>query len=253
MGLPAKKTRHAAVHPRLAEPSGDEFRREFESFRALSRRRPRGMNLKWEDRKPCLDDRTENCDFDRHYVYHTGWAARVLATTRPAKHIDISSSLYFASIASAFVPTEFYEFRPANLDLPNLRTGVTDLHELPFLDASVASISCMHVIEHVGLGRYGDELDPDGDLKAMAELKRVIAPDGSLLLVVPVGRPRVVFNAHRIYAFEQVLESFDGMELEQFALVPDGRFNRGLIVNPPEGFADEQNYGCGCFWLRRPT
>ena len=71
------------------------------------------------------------------------------------------------------------------------------------------------------------------------------------LPVVPVGRPRVMFNAHRVYAFDQVLDAFDGLELEQFALVPDGGTGLPLLVNPPDGMADAQNYGCGCFWFRR--
>ena len=40
----------------------------------------------------------------------------------------------------------------------------------------------MHVVEHIGLGRYGDQVDPDGDLMAMKELERVTAKLGKLLL-----------------------------------------------------------------------
>jgi hypothetical protein len=69
----------------------------------------------------------------------------------------------------------------------------------------------MHVVEHVGLGSYGDSLDPNGDLKAMSELKRVLSINGNLLFVVPVGKPRVMFNAHRIYSYEQIIECFKGI------------------------------------------
>lgn len=250
MGLPLRKTPASPVPEAAPETA---FRAEFERFRRMAWRSGAAQRLpiSWDDRKPCLDDRTETTAFDRHYVYHTGWAARVLAATRPALHVDISSSLYFAAIASAFVPVDCYEFRPAKLQLDNLRMRQADLLALPFADASVESISCMHVVEHVGLGRYGDPLDPDGDLKAMAELSRVVAPGGSLLFVVPVGRPRVQFNAHRVYAFADVLDAFPQLELQQFALVPDGRSGGPLLVNPPEGLADQQEYGCGCFWFRR--
>ena len=229
------------------------FRDEFAAFRAMAARSPRELPVRWDDAKPCLDDRTATTGFDRHYVYHTAWAARVIARTRPVRHVDVSSSLYFAAIASAFVPVDYYEYRPVRLELDNLESGVADLMKLPFADASVASISCMHVVEHVGLGRYGDPLDAEGDLKAMAELKRVVAPGGDLLMVVPVGRPRVVFNAHRVYGLGHVLDAFAGMKLEQFALIPDGRFGRGLVIDPKPAFVDEQNYGCGCFWFRRPA
>ena len=80
----------------------------------------------------------------------------------------------------------------------------------------------MHVVEHIGLGRYGDPLDATGDLKAMKELARVVAPGGTLLLVCPVGRPRVVFNAHRIYSVEQISASFPEFALAEFALISDG-------------------------------
>ena len=232
-----------------AEPTW--FQQDFDRFAALAKQRERGFAMEWSDSKPCLDDRTSECGFDRHYIYHTAWAARVLARSRPARHVDISSSLYFSAIVSAFVPTEFYEFRQTPLQLDGLKTGTANLTALPFPDGNLSSLSCMHVVEHIGLGRYGDEIDPDGDLKAIEELKRVTAPGGSLLFVVPIGRPRVVFNAHRIYSVDQIREYFYGFSIEEFALIPDGRHNLGLVLNPSDDFANQQNYGCGCFWLRR--
>jgi SAM-dependent methyltransferase len=231
----------------------ERFRGEFDAFKALAGARRRGLPLRWDDVRPCLDDRTETTAFDRHYVYHTAWAARVIARGRPARHVDVSSSLYFSAIASAFVPCDYYEYRPAKLTLDNLRVGQADLLTLPFKDGSVESISCMHVIEHVGLGRYGDPLDPDGDLKAIAELRRVVAPGGTILFVAPIGRARIEFNAHRVYGYEQVLDYFDGLELQEVALVPDGRHGLGLVMNPDKSFVDAQHYGCGCFWFRRPS
>ena len=109
----------------------------------------------------------------------------------------------------------------------------------------------MHTIEHVGLGRYGDPIDPDGDLKAIAELRRVLAPGGSLLFVTPVGQPRVVFNAHRIYTYDQILSYFADLELVEFALVPDQALLGGLMVGAPQSLADAQQYGCGCFWFMK--
>ena len=232
-------------------PIGEaEFRAQFEEFRAASVARDRGFDVEWPDRLPCLDDRTPSTGFDRHYVYHTAWAARLLARLRPAKHVDVASSLYFATIASAFVPVRYFEYRPVSLGLSDLTCGHADLTKLPFEDGGVASLSCMHVVEHVGLGRYGDELDFDADLRAMAELRRVLAPGGDLLFVVPVGRPQVQFNAHRIYSFDQVREAFADLELMEFSLVPDRADGFGLIENPPKELTDRPRYGCGCFWFR---
>jgi Caenorhabditis protein of unknown function, DUF268. len=192
--------------------------------------------------------------FDRHYIYHVAWAARIIKEINPSIQVDISSTLYFCSIISAFIPVKFYDYRPADLVLSGFACEAADLLALPFADGSIHSISCMHVVEHVGLGRYGDPLDPDGDLKAIAELKRVLALNGNLIFVVPVGgTPKIMFNAHRIYSYAQVLEYFSDVELREFALVPDYPNDGGLIRGASKEMADAQKYGCGCFWFKKVT
>jgi SAM-dependent methyltransferase len=200
-----------------------------------------------------LEDNTPNTAFDRHYVFHLAWAARILAKTRPEFHIDLSSSLYFCTMLSAFIPVKFYDYRPPHLQLNGLSSGAVDLVKLPFEDRSVHSVSCMHVVEHVGLGRYGDPLDPEGDRTAIEELKRVLAPGGLLLFVVPIGQPKIMFNAHRIYSYSQIEEYFRDLAIEEFALIPDAPAAGGLIHRAPKDLADAQRYGCGCFLIRRST
>jgi SAM-dependent methyltransferase len=224
---------------------------EFLRFRAMLAKESRRFTATWRDRFPCLDDRTSTTGFDRHYVFHPAWAARILAQTRPAEHVDISSALIFPVLVSAFIPMRFYDYRPADLQLNNLTSEHADLLALPFPDASIPSLSCMHVVEHVGLGRYGDPSDPDGDLKAITELKRAVAPGGTLLYVVPVGRPRIMFNAHRVYSYDQVVGSFAGFELVQFALIPDSAETGGLLIDASPSLVAAQEYGCGCFWFRK--
>lgn len=230
-----------------------EYAADFRGFQKMSTAGASRFPVLWKDRYPCLKDKTKGTDFDRHYIYHPAWAARIVAQTMPKYHVDISSSLYFSSIVSAFVPVRFYDYRPADLRLSNLTTESADLLALPFAQDSVESLSCMHVVEHIGLGRYGDILDPDGDLKAIAELKRVLAAGGSLLFVVPIGKPKILFNAHRIYAFKQIAEYFSDLELKSFALIPDNAVDGGLIDPANKEIADVQNYGCGCFWFKKPA
>ncbi len=222
-----------------------EFRQEFRRFYRMQQNHSR-FQINWEERYPILNEKTPTTHFDSHYTYHPAWAARILAQTRPSLHIDISSSLHFCTMVSAFIPVEFYDYRPAELNLSGLESKRGDLTHLPFADDSVESLSCMHVVEHIGLGRYGDPLDPDGDLKAIAELKRVLRKGGSLLFVVPVGQPKILFNAHRIYSYEQIASYFSGFQMKQFSLVSDfGKF----IINASQMDADQQNYGCGCWWF----
>lgn len=229
------------------------FRADFRRFAALAEEAGGRLPVRWADRYPCLTDDIGTTAFSGHYLLHTAWAARVLAKIRPPHHTDFSSSLYFNALVSAFIPIRFYDYRPADAGLSGLECGFADLTDLPFPDGALPSVSCMHVAEHVGLGRYGDAMDPDGDLRAMAELARVTAPGGHLLFVVPVGRPRVQFNAHRVYAHDQVVAAFPNFTLRGFALVPDAPDDTRLVVGAPAAEVDRQRYGCGCFWFVKGT
>ncbi len=207
------------------------------------------FKIKIKNLRPRLDDKTSETDFDLHYIYHPAWAARIISGTKPEKHVDISSTLHFSTLISAFVPTEFYDYRPANIILDNFISRKADLNNLHFSSESIASLSCMHTIEHIGLGRYGDKIDPQGDLRAINELKRVLAKGGNLLFVVPIGRPRIMFNSHRIYSYEQILSYFTDLELKEFTLISEK--NKKIIINADPSLVREENYGCGCFWFTK--
>lgn len=219
-------------------------------YRFTSQDTEKRFPLSFSNLKPFLLDKTEKTHFEPHYTYHPAWAARVIAQNKPKKHIDISSILHFSTLVSAFIPVEFYDYRPAHVMLPGLMCKKGDLLALPFADNSVESISCMHTVEHIGLGRYGDPIDPEGDIKAMKELMRVVAPGGTLIFVTPVsGNPRLEFNAHRIYSYTQIRSYFKDMELKEFSLIPDNGVERGIIPNATQEDADAQRWGCGCFWF----
>jgi len=224
--------------------------KEFLSFKKASRKTDR-FRVLWSNRYPRLKDKTATTPFDAHYIYHPAWAVRIVKKINPKFHIDISSTLSFSTIISAFIPVRFYDYRPANIQLEGFTSDKADLQDLPFEDKSIISISCMHTVEHIGLGRYGDPLDPDGDIKAIAELKRVLALGGSLLFVVPIGKPKLLFNAHRIYSYDQIMGYFSDLKLEEFSLIPDNARDTGMVDNATKELADQQKYGCGCFWFKK--
>lgn len=223
------------------------YQKEFKLFKATHGKR---FSVEDKDKFPCLNDKNTTTSFDKHYTYHTAWAARKLKEISPKEHIDISSLTYFSTLVSAFIPIKFYDYRPAKIELDNFSCGHADITQLPFENNAVSSLSCMHVVEHIGLGRYGDPLDVDGDLKAIEELKRVISIGGYLLFVVPIGKARIMFNAHRIYSYDQIILYFKNFELIEFTLIPD-QSDEGLIVNATKEQSDIQSYACGCFMLRK--
>jgi hypothetical protein len=220
---------------------------ELERFESLSSQlSDKGRFLcEWSERWPSPGDNTPTLEFEPQYTYHPAWAARILAKTRPQRHVDISSGLWFSTTLSAFIPMEFYDYRPAFFPLPNLKCGQADLLSLPFESNSLPSVSCMHVVEHMGLERYGDPFDPEGDLKAMSELQRIVSRGGQLLFVAPVGKTaRIQYNAHRIFTYRMIIAAFDQMRLDTFSLIDD----QGQFHDPVDGAAcDQQHGGCGCW------
>lgn len=216
---------------------------EWRRYRAASRESDvRAANL-W----PCLTDWTARTPFDPHYFHQAAWLGRRLAAAAPALHVDVGSSVTMIGVTSAIVPTVFLDYRPIASTHADLLTVAGTLTALPFADASLASVSSLHVIEHVGLGRYGDPLDPRGSERALAELGRVVAPGGKLYVSMPVGRARVHFNAHRVLDARSVA-ALAGLALTEFALVDDAGAFR---ANADPADASALDYGCGMFELER--
>jgi FkbM family methyltransferase len=223
----------------------ERFQHDLAAYRAM----PGGESVRDEDLFPQLGDWREVHELDAHYFHQDTWAANRVAELRPGGHVDVGSRVDLVGFLTALTDVTFVDIRPLQVDIERLTCVTGSILDLPFADRSLESVSCLHVAEHIGLGRYGDPLDPAGSRKAMTELQRVVAPGGHLLFSGPIGRPRVCFNAHRIHDPLAVLELFGELELVEFAVVDDsGRFTRH---RDPAAYRD-LTYGCGMFLLRRP-
>ncbi len=205
-------------------------------------------SVRFADLYPCLNDATRHTPFDAHYVFQGAWLARRLAAWRPGLHVDIGSSIQTVSALSGFVPTLFLDYRPVIADLPNLAAVGGTITQLPFADRSLKSLSCLHVIEHIGLGRYGDPVDAQGSRRAIVELARVLAEGGRLFLSVPIGRGRVCFNAHRVFDPREIVAHFAQLRLVSFAYVNDAG---ELVPSARPEDVSELDYGCGFFEFER--
>lgn len=162
--------------------------------------------------------------------------------------MDVGSSVLTMSVLSGHVPTVFVDYRPLNTNHPGLMNVAGDICRLPFADASVASLSCLHVIEHIGLGRYGDTVDPLGARRGAKELQRVVRNDGKLYLSTPIGRERVCFNAHRVFDPATILSLFDELTLTGLSFVADdGRLHSNVAIDQ----IPDLEYGCGFFEFQR--
>lgn len=196
---------------------------------------------------PILTDRRANAGFaGGHYFYQDLWAARKIFEANPQEHVDIGSRVdgFIAHLLS-FRSVKVVDIRPLKSDIPYLTFVQDDATELAaFADNSVISLSSLHVAEHFGLGRYGDPIDPHACFKFMKALQRVLAVEGKLYFSVPVGRERVEFNAHRVFAPTTILETFSALELVSFALVRD---DDSFCEHANPYFIPESEYACGLF------
>jgi hypothetical protein len=200
------------------------------------------------DLYPCLLDSTINTPFDAHYFYQGAWLGRKLKGLSVQNHVDIASSVLTVSVLSAFVDTIFVDYRPLKTNLVGLKSLPGDILNLPFESSSQPSVSCLHVIEHIGLGRYGDPLNPMGSFEAALELQRILMPEGNLYITLPVGRERICFNAHRIHFPETVLNLFPDLQLVDFSYVDDGgQFHPNAQI----GLAKTLEYGCGLYHFKK--
>lgn len=225
---------------RIAPSVYRKYIQDWLRYNQLSQHGP----LSFNDAYPCLFDDTKSTSFDAHYLYQSVWAFRSLYERKPEVHVDIGSDSLFIGITTTIAKVLFVDIRPLKLGLTGYCPIHGDILSLPFGDNSVTSLSCMHVAEHIGLGRYGDKLDPQGTEKAMKEMQRVLAKGGYLYFSLPVGRPRICFNAHRIHAPAYVVSSFNELSLQEFSGIDDkGSFRMNIR---PEDFENEK-YACGLY------
>jgi len=218
---------------------------EYLRYRKLS-----DENVPLGDLYPCLHDRDSKSQSGRgHYFYQDIWALSRIVERVPKKHVDVGSRIDgFAGQLSAICSVEYIDIRPVELGLEGFNMLEGSLLQLPYADGLIPSLSCLHVIEHIGLGRYGDPVVPNGSRKAAEELMRVLAPKGRLLVGIPIGRERVAFNAHRVFSPLTVATWFKELNLVEFSVVTDeGQFRRNANL---DDYVEEE-YACGLFLFER--
>ena len=206
------------------------------------------QKLRLLDFHPILNDKTKKTQFDPQYFYQGVWAFDKIYKSKTPNHVDVGSQTNLVSFLTTITNVKFVDIRPLEAKLNNFTSIKGSIMELPFDDNSIHSLSCLHVAEHIGLGRYGDPLDPLGTEKACKELARALAVGGSLYFSLPIGIPRICFNAHRVHSIGQILKYFSDLKLEELIVIDDdGKY----VENPKIGDYDSAIYSGGLFHFKK--
>lgn len=229
-------------------PEIPKFLRDFSELKRQQKASP--TEFPFGELYPCLDDRGSNAGSAKgHYFHQDLLVARRIFANAPRLHVDVGSRVDgFVAHVAAYREIEVLDVRPLSSNIPNVRSRQLDLMaplEPSFL-SYCDSLSCLHALEHFGLGRYGDAVDFEGHLKGLANLKKLVAKGGKFYLSVPIGPQRIEFNAHRVFSVATLLSLVPDFHIDAFSYVDDrGDLHENAMLTPD---AIAANFGCkyGC-------
>jgi SAM-dependent methyltransferase len=190
------------------------------------------------------------------YFHQDLLVAREIYRRNPRRHLDVGSRVDgFCAPVATFRPIEIVDIRPMPSEVPNMiyRQGDILSRELQNL-GTTDSLSCLHTLEHIGLGRYGDPVDPLGHETAFRNLANLVEPGGIFYFSVPLGPSRVEFDAHRFFSYGYLRQLIDAFfDVEDFYYMND----QNALQHPPADVwrREKDNFGCrfglAIFFLRK--
>ena len=163
---------------------------------------------------------------------------------------------------ASFREVEVFDIRQVTANIPGVVFRQADMMSAASVLANAQgqggycdSLSCLHAIEHFGLGRYGDPVDTLGYQRGIANLAKLLRPLGRLYLSTPIGRERVEFNANWVFHPQTIVDSAAarGMRLDEL-IVLDAQGGSEIFLNP--SFEDlhllgEEHYRLGIFFFTK--
>ncbi|MFT4733220.1 MAG: SAM-dependent methyltransferase [Psychromonas sp.] len=235
--------------------------KEMPSFFTDLSRFKKALNGKYSDWSfkyyPILTDKKDQSGKARgQYFYQDLFVANLIYKSNPNRHIDIGSRIdgFIAHLAS-FREVDVMDIRPLNSIIQNISFIQADLmRPAPQLKESTDSLSCLHTIEHFGLGRYGDKLDIDGHLKGLDSMYQILKKGGLFYFSTQIGPSTIAFNAHRVFSVSYLLSIFEEhYELLSFSYIDDNDVLHQKVDLTKEGVSKNFNckLGCGIFELKK--
>lgn len=207
---------------------------------------------------PCLDDYSAESGRGRGDYFHQDLlVARKIFLNNPVLHVDIGSRIdgFVAHVAS-FRTIEVIDIRPFSNTIHNIAFVQLDLMgEIPAnFENYCDSLSCLHSLEHFGLGRYNDPINANGHIDGLKNMSKFVKPGGKFYLSVPIGPQRIEFNAHRVFSVTYLLSLVkNDFQIDTFSYVDDrGDLFENVELEPKQiQTSFGCRYGCGILELTK--
>mgnify|MGYP000879149024 CR=1 FL=1 len=204
--------------------------------------------------RPCLQDWFESAgDVKSEYFIQDLFVSQKIYKANPNKHVDIGSRIDgFVSNVASFREIEIFDFREIEIKIPNINFKQADFSkDNTVINNYCDSLSCLHTLEHFGLGRYGDLIDINAYISGFENLAKCIYVGGIFYLSVPIGIERVEFNANRVFNPQKIinLSIVNNLKLVEFYII-NKDFNVISVdfVNESEIYKlSQQEYYLGIF------
>lgn len=204
---------------------------------------------------PVIKDRYAPAGTVGNYFWQDLWAARLVIKSGVKQHFDIGSRLdgFIAHLLSSGIDVTMIDVRQFPGEVEGLHTIVDDatsLRQVP--DNSIESFSALCSLEHFGLGRYGDPIDPEACFKCFDNIQRKLKAGGRLYISLPIGKERVEFNAHRVFYPSTIIECFGSLRLEEFSSTAQGKIEYNVDIHKYDDDSHNGNYRYGLFGFVKP-
>ena len=222
----------------------------FRYFADLNKFRSRGGKIK--NIYPFLDDYHDDAGSIKNHLFHADLiVSQYIYENKPEKHLDVGSRIdgLVAHVAS-YRKIDVLDIRDISIKPhKNINYINSDIKKITN-ELSYYSVSSIGVIAHIGLGRYGDEIDPNGYKKAIQKICTITKKNGLIYIMVPVGNPGVEFNSHRVFDPKEMLTLFNDFncKLIKFHLVDD---NGNLNLDFDFRLATNYNFGGGIYVFKK--
>lgn len=208
---------------------------------------------------PSLHDRyASNGDYEHEYFWQDLHVAQYVYNKNPEVHLDIGSRIdgFISNLATCMKVTVL-DIREQTVKIPNVFFEQADLMDSSSISSYVnkfASISCLHTIEHFGLGRYGDPIMVDGFDTGFTNISSMLCNGGILYLSTPVSnRSYVEFNSNRVTDYKKIIKAASelNLTLEDFRTITHKGVSNSHTEDPETLMKKVDDYTLGFFIFKR--